>query len=41
MNVEGAGWAVLEQLLERGMVHSRGDVFRLTVDDLRFGTDTD
>jgi len=34
MDVEGAGWAVLEQLLERGMVHSRGDVFRLRVDDL-------
>jgi DNA ligase (NAD+) len=34
MDVEGAGWAVLEQLLERGMVHSRGDVFRLTVEDL-------
>jgi DNA ligase (NAD+) len=34
MDVEGAGWAVLEQLLERGMVHNRGDVFRLTVEDL-------
>ena len=34
MDVEGAGWAVLEQLLERGMVHGRGDVFRLTVEDL-------
>jgi len=34
MDVEGAGWAVLEQLLERGMVHSRGDVFRLRVEDL-------
>ncbi len=34
MDVEGAGWAVLEQLLERGMVHDRGDVFRLTVEDL-------
>jgi DNA ligase (NAD+) len=34
MDVEGAGWAVLEQLLERGMVHGRGDVFRLTVGDL-------
>ena len=34
MDVEGAGWAVLEQLLERGMVHSRGDVFRLTVEHL-------
>ena len=34
MDVEGAGWAVLAQLLERGMVHSRADVFRLTADDL-------
>jgi DNA ligase (NAD+) len=34
MDVEGAGWAVLEQLLERGIVHSRGDVFRLRVEDL-------
>ncbi len=34
MDVEGAGWAVLTQLLERGMVHSRADVFRLTADDL-------
>ncbi len=34
MDVEGAGWVVLEQLLERGMIHGRGDVFRLTVDQL-------
>jgi DNA ligase (NAD+) len=34
MDVEGAGWAVLEQLLERGMVHTRGDIFRLHVADL-------
>ena len=34
MDVEGAGWAVLSQLLERGMVHSRADVFRLTAADL-------
>ncbi len=34
MDVEGAGWAVLEQLLERGMIHGRGDVFRLTVEQL-------
>ncbi len=34
MDVEGAGWAVLSQLLERGMVHSRADVFRLTAEDL-------
>ena len=34
MDVEGAGWAVLTQLLERGMLHSRADVFRLTAADL-------
>jgi DNA ligase (NAD+) len=34
MDIEGAGWAVLSQLLERGLVHSRGDFFRLTVDQL-------
>jgi DNA ligase (NAD+) len=34
MDVEGAGSAVLTQLLERGMVHSRADVFRLTAEDL-------
>ncbi len=34
MDVEGAGWSVLSQLLERGMVHRRGDFYRLTVDDL-------
>jgi DNA ligase (NAD+) len=34
MDVEGAGWVVLEQLLERGMVRGRGDVFRLTIDQL-------
>ncbi len=41
MDIEGAGWAVLSQLLERGMIHSRADFFRLTVDQLesleRFG----
>ena len=30
MDIEGAGWAVLSQLLERGLVHSRADFFRLT-----------
>jgi DNA ligase (NAD+) len=30
MDIEGAGWAVLEQLLERGLVKTRGDFFRLT-----------
>ncbi len=34
MDVDGAGWAVLGQLLERGMLHSRADVFRLTAADL-------
>jgi DNA ligase (NAD+) len=34
MDIEGAGWVVLEQLLQRGMVRSRGDFFRLSVDDL-------
>jgi DNA ligase (NAD+) len=31
MDIEGAGWAVLVQLLQRGMIHSRGDLFRLDV----------
>ncbi len=34
MDIEGAGWAVLEQLLQRGLVRTRGDFFRLTVDQL-------
>ena len=34
MDIEGAGWAVLEQLLERGLVKTRGDFYRLGVDDL-------
>jgi len=34
MDIEGAGWAVLSQLLERGMIHSRGDLYRLTVEEL-------
>ncbi len=34
MDIEGAGWAVLRQLLERGLVKSRADFFRLTVEDL-------
>ncbi len=41
MDIEGAGWAVLTQLLERGMIHRRADFFGLTVDQLegleRFG----
>jgi DNA ligase (NAD+) len=34
MDIEGAGWAVLSQLLQRGMIHSRADFYRLTVEDL-------
>jgi DNA ligase (NAD+) len=34
MDIEGAGWHVLEQLLQRGMVRRRGDFFRLSVEDL-------
>ena len=34
MDIEGAGWKVLVQLLERGMVRRRGDFYRLTVEDL-------
>ncbi len=41
MDIEGAGWAVLTQLLERGMVHRRADFFALGVEQLegleRFG----
>jgi DNA ligase (NAD+) len=41
MDIEGAGWQTLEQLLQRGLVKTRGDFFRLSVDDLegleRFG----
>jgi DNA ligase (NAD+) len=34
MDIEGAGWAVLEQLLQRGMVKRRGDFYRLSVEEL-------
>jgi DNA ligase (NAD+) len=34
MDIEGAGWAVLSQLIERGMLKRRGDFYRLTVEDL-------
>jgi DNA ligase (NAD+) len=34
MDIEGAGWKVLQQLLERGLVKTRGDFFRLSVEDL-------
>jgi len=34
MDIEGAGWKVLEQLLQTGLVKRRGDFYRLTVEDL-------
>jgi len=34
MDIEGAGWHALEQLLQRGLVRTRGDFFRLRVEDL-------
>jgi DNA ligase (NAD+) len=34
MDIEGAGWVVVEQLLQRGLIGSRADFFRLTVDTL-------
>ncbi len=34
MDIEGAGWAVLSQLLQRGMIHSRADFYRLSIEDL-------
>jgi DNA ligase (NAD+) len=34
MDIEGAGWKVLEQLLGRGLVRTRGDFYRLSVEDL-------
>jgi DNA ligase (NAD+) len=34
MDIEGAGWHVLEQLLQRGLVKKRGDFYRLSVEDL-------
>ena len=41
MDIEGAGWKALEQLLQRGLIKRRGDFYRLTVEDLetldRFG----
>jgi DNA ligase (NAD+) len=41
MDIEGAGWVVLEQLLAAGLVKTRGDFYRLKVEDLesldRFG----
>jgi len=41
MDIDGAGWVVLSQLLQRGMLKRRGDFYRLSVEDLesleRFG----
>jgi DNA ligase (NAD+) len=34
MDIDGLGWKVLEQLLQTGLVKRRGDIFRLTVDQL-------
>ncbi len=34
MDIEGAGWHVLEQLLQRGLLKRRGDFYRLSVEDL-------
>ena len=34
MDIEGAGWKVLVQLLERGLVKRRGDFYRLSVEQL-------
>ncbi|HKZ90564.1 MAG TPA: NAD-dependent DNA ligase LigA [Candidatus Limnocylindrales bacterium] len=34
MDIEGAGFAVLEQLLQRGLVKGPADFYRLSIDDL-------
>jgi DNA ligase (NAD+) len=34
MDIEGAGWAVLSQLLERSLIKRRGDFYRLSVEEL-------
>ncbi len=34
MDIEGAGWKVLVQLIERGLLTRRGDFYRLTIEDL-------
>jgi DNA ligase (NAD+) len=34
MDIEGAGWKVLEQLLQTGLVRRRGDFYRLSVEQL-------
>ena len=41
MDIEGAGWKVIEQLLQTGLLRRRGDFYRWSVEDLegleRFG----
>jgi DNA ligase (NAD+) len=41
MDIEGAGWKALEQLLQTGLVKRRGDFYRLSIEDIetleRFG----
>jgi DNA ligase (NAD+) len=41
MDIEGAGWKVIEQLLQTGLLKRRGDFYRLRAEDLealeRFG----
>jgi DNA ligase (NAD+) len=41
MDIEGAGWKVIEQLLQTGMLTRRGDFYRWSIEDLegleRFG----
>jgi DNA ligase (NAD+) len=34
MDIEGAGWRTLAQLLQTGLVQRRGDFFRLSIEDL-------
>jgi DNA ligase (NAD+) len=34
MDMEGTGWHVLEQLLQRGLVRTRGDFYRLTIEQI-------
>jgi DNA ligase (NAD+) len=34
MDIEGAGWKVLAQLLQTGLVKQRGDFYRLSIEDL-------
>ncbi|HEX5452092.1 MAG TPA: NAD-dependent DNA ligase LigA, partial [Candidatus Limnocylindrales bacterium] len=34
MDIDGAGWKVIEQLLARGLVRQRGDFYRLSVEQL-------